>query len=187
VSGPVVGGVFVGGAGTRMGGRAKGLMQTRDGRTLVERARDVLMAAGVTEVVLVGRRPGYEFLALPTLDDSPESTGPLGGLVALLRHASEHGVNAFALACDMPYVPPRLVGRLIRAQGPVVAPRRGELWEPLCALYTPEWVLEEAERRVVGDNHSLQGLLDAVGAVELPLEAGEADGLKDWDSEKDVP
>ena len=54
-------GIFVGGAGERMGGVAKGLMRTPDGTTVVERLRTILSKAGV-DVVLVGEREEYEGL-----------------------------------------------------------------------------------------------------------------------------
>ena len=50
-----IAGVFVGGAGTRMGGVPKGLLRAPDGPAIVERSRSALAAAGVTEVVLVGQ------------------------------------------------------------------------------------------------------------------------------------
>ena len=180
-----VAGIFVGGAGARMGGMAKGLLVSPGGETLIERWRAVLTEAGVGPVLLVGRHPAYAAVAgLEALDDEPPGIGPLGGLVALLRRAGEG--TALALACDMPFVSRELVERLVAAPpAPVVAPRREGRWEPLCARYDAPRVLPLAMRAAAGPRHGLGRVLDAAGAVELPLAPGEAAQLDDWDSPAD--
>lgn len=183
----VVAGIFVGGVGKRMGGRAKGLLRTSTGQTLIDRLRTVLASAAVLDVVLVGKHAAYEGLDLPTIEDRPESIGPLGGLVSLLQYAAEKQARALAVACDMPFVSDALVRRLLsREDAPILAPRRADLWEPLCAVYRPEQVLAQARRRAAGSDRSLQGLLNAAGAVELPLEAHELRALTDWDTPEDA-
>jgi len=181
----VIAGIFVGGAGARMGGRAKGMMHAPSGGTIVERWLDVLRAAGVDRVVLVGRHEAYASLGLETIDDEPAGVGPLGGLSALLRRAGE--AHALAFACDMPFVSPALARRLWSAPGaPIVAPRRDGRWEPFCARYDPARVLPIARERIAAGHRSLQGLLTQAGAVELPLEPGEAEQLRDWDTIDDT-
>jgi molybdopterin-guanine dinucleotide biosynthesis protein A len=59
---PAVAGVFVGGAARRMEGMPKGLLLASDGRTLVEHTSSMLLEAGASEVVLVGRSTAYEHL-----------------------------------------------------------------------------------------------------------------------------
>jgi len=180
----VIAGVFVGGAGTRMGGRAKGLLRAPDGSPIVERWHTILGALGV-EMFLVGTSDAYAHLGLEVVADSPGGIGPLGGLIALLRRAGAK--PALALACDMPFVSPALVQRLMRAEpAPVVAPRRDGRWEPLLARYEPSAVLALALSRVGARDHSLQSLLEAAGAVELPLIGQEADELRDWDAPEDL-
>jgi molybdopterin-guanine dinucleotide biosynthesis protein A len=175
----VLAGVFVGGAGTRLGGLAKGLMRAPGGETIVERWRRLLDGLGVP-MVLVGRHAAYADLGLELVEDEPCGVGPLGGLVGLLRRAGEG--RALALACDMPFVSGALVGRLVASagRGAVVSPRTGG-WEPLFAVYDAPRVLPIAVARAGRGALSLQGLLDEAGAVELPLEAGEVAQLKDWD------
>jgi molybdopterin-guanine dinucleotide biosynthesis protein A len=185
VSTGAIGGIFVGGAGTRMGGRAKGLLATREGATIVDRWRAVLSAVGVGQVVLVGAHGAYAHLGVETICDSPAGIGPLGGLVALLRYAGER--TAIAVACDMPSVSTGLMARLLRApDAPVVAPRRDGRWEPLFARYDAPAVLSLAEAQAATRDHSLQRVLDRAGAVELPISAGEADELHDWDTPEDA-
>jgi molybdopterin-guanine dinucleotide biosynthesis protein A len=168
-----------------MGGRAKGMMQSPDGATIVERWLNVLCAAGVDRVVLVGRHEAYVSLGLETIDDEPAGVGPLGGLAALLRRAGD--ARSLAFACDMPFVSPALAKRLLTATGaPIVAPRRDGRWEPFCARYDSARVLPVARERIAAGHHSLQGLLTQADAVELPLEPGEAKQLRDWDTIEDA-
>jgi molybdopterin-guanine dinucleotide biosynthesis protein A len=179
-------GIFVGGAGQRMGGRAKGLMTAPGGGNLVDRWRSLLGAAGIDRVVLVGRHAAYASVDLETLADDPAGIGPIGGLAALLACAGAG--QALALACDMPFVSRALVERLIAwPDAPVVAPRRGGLWEPLCARYDAARVLPRIRRAVAAGRHSLQPLLHEAGAFELPLDPGEEAQLRDWDSPADLP
>lgn len=180
-----VAGIFVGGAGARMGGRAKGLLRAPDGHTIVERWCAVLEASGIRNVVLVGARAAYASLPLERIDDQPAGIGPLGGLIALLGHAGE--AFAFALACDMPFVSEALVRRLISAgDAAVVAPRRDQRWEPLFARYDSQRVLAVARRRAGEGAHSLQRLLEEVRAAELPMHAYEMSQLRDWDTPEDI-
>ena len=182
---PVVAGIFVGGAAKRMGGRPKGLMQTREGATIVDRWNGIFAKLGA-EVVLVGSNAAYEPVGLPQLGDEPTGIGPLGGLVALLRHAGP--ARVLAVACDMPFVSDSLMRRLLEASpdAPIVAPRRDGHWEPLCGRYDPLAVLPAALAHVIARKHSLQSLLEEVGATELVLAQEELGQLVDWDSPQDV-
>jgi molybdopterin-guanine dinucleotide biosynthesis protein A len=180
-----IAGVFVGGAGNRMGKLPKGLLEAPGGGTLVDRWRAVLHEVGVPRVFLVGRHPAYRAVDLETIDDEPSGVGPIGGLAALLRRAGSSPV--LALACDMPFVSVGIVERLVAAPpSPVVAPRRNGVWEPLCARYDAQRVLPSARRRIAAGRYSLQSLLEEVGAAPLCLEPGDAAQLRDWDAPDDM-
>jgi molybdopterin-guanine dinucleotide biosynthesis protein A len=188
----ILAGIFVGGAGSRMGGVAKGLLKAPDGATVVERWRDTLAGMGL-EVVLVGRADAYAHIGLEVVADRPPGIGPLGGIVGLLERAESAGcVHAIAVACDMPFVSSRLIERLLcaPAEAAIVAPRREGRWEPLCARYDAARVLPAARarsrREASGGGHSLARLLDDAGALSLPLSSGEALELRDWDTPEDV-
>lgn len=181
----VIAGVFVGGIGKRMGRRAKGLMEAPGGGTLVQRWVALLDGLGIDRVVLVGRHEEYEALGIDMIDDEPKGIGPLGGLAALLRQTAVS--RALVFACDMPFVSPSLVSRLLSApDAAIVAPRRNGHWEPLCARYDARRVLPVALRRIAAGQHALQPLLIEVGAVALPIDPHEEDDLRDWDSPEDV-
>lgn len=188
-------GIFVGGASKRMGGRPKGLLTApretaqEAERTLVERlVGQCTLALGDARIVLVGQRPEYAALALPTLPDARPEQGPLGGLVALLEHAEECGLDAvLCLACDLPYVQAPLIARLA-AEAPesaACAPRTDGLWQPLCARYGVQ-ALPEARAALDAGRLSLQKLLTALSAHQLALDEAETQSLRDWDSPEDL-
>ena len=181
----MIAGIFVGGAGRRMGGRAKGMMRGPDGRTLVIRWAQTLFDAGVSDVMLVGSHGAYADVGLDAIDDDPPGVGPVGGLAALLRRAGKG--RALALACDMPFVSRSLIARLVDApDAPVVAPRPEGVWEPLCARYEAPRVLDVVLGRIAAGDYALWRVLDEAGAVELELRAGEEAELRDWDTPEDV-
>ena len=181
---PTVCGIFVGGGSSRMGGAPKGLLVPPDGGTVVGRLIELFRAVEVP-CVLVGRRAEYEHLGVTVLDDDPSGIGPLGGLVALLRHAGD--ARAVSVACDMPLVTRSIVERLLDAPPALaVAPRSDGKWCTMLARYDARPSLAIAERRARGENRSLQGLLDELGAEELALAPGEDAELHDWDSPRDI-
>ena len=182
----MVGGIFVGGDSRRMGYRAKGLLVTSSGETIVERWCRLFRALGVTPV-LVGQRADYaRFSELPSLADDAPACGPLGGLVALLRYAGD--TPSIAVACDMPYVSERLLNALAThpSTARVVAPRTPRGWEPLFARYGGLAALAVAQTRLDARALSLQGLLDDLGAEPWLLSAAESAELRDWDEPSDM-
>jgi len=179
-----VAGIFVGGASSRMGGRPKGLLRTRDGATVVERA--VALAKGVARgVVLVGRAEAYAHLGVESIVDASGGEGPIAGLVALLDRAN--GGDAIVLACDMPYVTSAMITKLASwAPGaPAVAPRDGRAWSALFARYDSRAALSAARTRM-NERAGPSAVLDALDARELPLDDDERRALRDWDAPEDV-
>lgn len=185
-------GIFVGGQSSRMGGVPKGTLRAPDGSaSIVERLVGLARELGAGSVVLVGQRPVYAPLGLPMLADDPPGVGPLGGLLALLRHAERSSYpRALALACDLPYVTPDIVQRLIEhaPHAAAVAPYHGDQWQTMCARYATREVSALAERALERREHSLQTLFAALGAAaeRLPLGDGEEALLRDWDCPEDI-
>lgn len=172
----MIGGIFIGGRGTRMGGVAKGLLEAPEGGSLVQRWATLFRALSI-EPVLVGEHEAYANLELPKIADAVKDIGPLGGLLSLLTRGP-----AIAVACDMPFVSERLLAKLASfpSDRPIVAPKRDGRWEPLFARYDAG-ALATARSNASAGRHSLQALLDAAGAEELPLDPSEAAQLEDWD------
>ncbi len=132
---PLLGGVLVGGASSRMG-RPKHLARV-GGRTLLQRAWHAV-AAHTAEAVLLGRAQGTAHH--PWLPDAAGVSGPLAGVLSALRW---HPFAAWLItACDMP-------GLDAEALAWVLAQRRPGLWavipaqpdgrlEPLAAVWEPQ-------------------------------------------------
>lgn len=183
-------GIFVGGQSRRMGGAPKGLLRAPDSdETLVVRllgiAREALPGA---DVVLVGRADAYAALGLPALADSPAGIGPLGGLAALLTHAAARDASqAFAVACDLPFVGAKLLGRLASEApaAPAAAFRVGGIWQPLFARYEPRATLSATRAALAAGNRSLQSVLSRLDVVELALDETQSRELADWDTPED--
>ena len=152
-------GVFVGGQGRRMGGVAKGLL-VFDGLTLIERVLRACRAAAtpgaLEHVYLVGNAAPYVAMGVPSLDDAPAGMGPIGGLRALLLQARQLGVDALAVAVDLPYLDDRLVRRLCLEQpgAAALAPRQEGRWQPLFARYQPDAALPVLEAAVGGTDRA---------------------------------
>jgi len=177
----VLAGIFVGGASSRMGGRPKGLLTTADGTPLVDRLRAMFDALAIDHV-LVGRRAEYASIPLVALQDAPSGIGPIGGLAALLDHAGER--RALAVACDMPFVTQSDVERLLAEEGAIAAaPRRGDRWEPLFAVYDAPRARPFVTRAITDGRYGLQALLSAMGARVVPIDPAHLD---DWDSPQDL-
>jgi molybdopterin-guanine dinucleotide biosynthesis protein A len=178
-------GIFVGGAASRMGGVAKGLLLARDRpEPLVSRlARIAGEALPGCEIVLVGRSDAYRQLEWRALDDAPGRSGPIAGLVALLETAARGERTAIALACDLPAAPRELIARLATHMpgAAAVAPRLAGRWQPLFARYAPGPCLAAAQ-----STSAPWRVLDAVHAAELPLTDDERALLRDWDTPGDV-
>lgn len=132
---PLLGGVLVGGASTRMG-RPKHLARV-GGRSLLQRVADALSRHG-KGVVLLGEAPRpASHLRLP---DAPGVAGPLAGILAALR--SQPTAAWLIAACDMPALTPQALAWVLSHRRPgvwAVIPRdaQGHL-EPLAALWEPQ-------------------------------------------------
>jgi len=119
-----------------------------DGRTMLARALELARTVS-DNVHIVGSAEKFAAFA-PVVEDVFRGCGPLGGIHAALR-ASPAELNLM-LAVDVPFVPPALLRYLLtRARGSdaiATVPRAGGGWQPLCAVYRPEFgdVAERALR-----------------------------------------
>ncbi len=175
------GAILAGGQSRRYG--APKALATIGGVPIVERVRKAL-AEVCTDVILIANDEAlYAGLGLPTRPDARQGFGVLGGILTALYWAREEGrPGALAVACDMPFLSPDLLRRLLELTdgADVVAPesegRRGV--EPLCAWYgvgcipAIEAEFERGERHIVG-------FFDDVRVRRLPLDEVHAFGDPD--------
>jgi molybdopterin-guanine dinucleotide biosynthesis protein A len=166
--------VLAGGAGTRLGGVNKALLEI-GGRRVVDRLLDALRPLGA-EVVLVNNDGSLAGIpGTRVVPDAEPGAGALMGLYSGLRTISTP--LATATACDMPFVLTALLrGLLALAEGyDAVVPVVGEQPEPLHAVYRTtclpaiEVALAERRKRMIA-------FFDAV-RVRYVAE----DALRGWD------
>lgn len=126
--------LLAGGLSTRMG-EDKAFAPFRDG-TLLEWMRDRLAPLFRHAFVVVRDPSRFHHLGLPVVNDAlPEIGSAVGVYSAALASPTERVV---CVACDMPFVPPRLVRVLAdMSEGfEVFVPRHGSYLQPLCAVYS---------------------------------------------------
>lgn len=113
----MIGVVLAGGASSRFGGQAKGLLPLH-GQPMALRVAGMLALFCERVVIEARADAGYEAIGLPVVHAraSHEGKGPLAGLAAGLGAAEAHESVAFA-PCDMPLATAALYGPLIAAGG----------------------------------------------------------------------
>lgn len=108
----ILGAILAGGRSRRFGtDKALALWQ---GKPLIAHVQAVL-ALYVDEIVICGRPSA----SLRALADCPgPDMGPLGGLNAALGFARDAGFErVLSIGCDMPVVPPDMIGQLLDCKG----------------------------------------------------------------------
>ncbi len=154
-----LGAILAGGQSRRYG--APKALAGVGGQRIVDRVLAALRTVAVDPVLIANDASLFSDLGLPTRPDVRQGLGVLGGILTALHWAHEEGrPGILAVACDMPFLSPALLGRLL-AEAPgndIVAAesggRRGV--EPLCAYYgvgcipAIEAELQRGERHIVG-------------------------------------
>jgi molybdopterin-guanine dinucleotide biosynthesis protein A len=149
--------IIAGGAATRMGGRAKALIEI-DGEPIIDRQLGVLRSL-FTEIVIAANDPApFGHTGLPVVADRYPGRGPLAGLDAAFAACDRDYV--FAVACDMPYLDAGNIDLVVGRRGSeidIVAPFTNGYPEPLCALYARS-CRPLVERLLAGDRNRMSGL-----------------------------
>lgn len=129
--------IIGGGKATRMGGRPKHLLVV-EGRRIVDRQIDVLRLTFGTVFAVANDATLWADTGLRVYPDRfPGGAGPLAGIDAALAALPADATSVVCVACDMPYLDPRIL-ELIRDREPeadVVMPGVGGRPEPLFARY----------------------------------------------------
>jgi molybdopterin-guanine dinucleotide biosynthesis protein A len=109
----IAGTILAGGRSSRMVGRNK-VLAPLAGRPLIRHVIDrVAPQVAALALSVETPRPGLETFGLPQLPDpAPGHRGPLGGLLAALRHFSSGFEWVLVAPCDAPFLPPDLAATL---------------------------------------------------------------------------
>ncbi|MCP4589589.1 MAG: molybdenum cofactor guanylyltransferase [bacterium] len=187
-------GVLAGGASRRFG-RPKAFLELPSGATMLEHVVAVGQAV-TSEVVILGSPPSAKevpdsLATVPVLPDAKTGCGPMGGLAALLDHATPRA--GILLSCDLPALRAPILERLLRTaeanpDADVIAFRSLEapsVHEACCALYHGRLRSAVADALSSGDT-SLQSLLRRSRLFELIPTACEARALLDIDTPGDL-
>ena len=129
-----VGAVLAGGASRRMGA-PKALVELAS-RPLVSRVVSTVGSAGLDPVVVAKPDSPLPRLDCRLLSEPSEPRHPLTGVLAALGASAGRGV--VAIACDMPFVPAKLLNWLAQLEAPVAVCEIGGRLEPLLGRYSPE-------------------------------------------------
>lgn len=180
--------ILAGGKSSRMG-RDKAFLQI-GGRTLLDRQRDTLVAAGAEEILISGRpRVDYSAFNCRVLTDEFPGAGPLAGVHSALKHCRLPLL--LVLAVDLPAMSPEFLGRLLRTASPArgVVPRLDGRIEPLVAVY-PRAALPLVEHLISQRDYAVHSFAAAcvqaglAGYDEIPDEF--ADPFKNLNFPRDV-
>jgi len=152
--------ILAGGKSTRMG-TDKAFLEYQ-GRTLLARALD-LGRSITSEVRIVGSPKKFAAFG-GVVEDVFGDCGPLGGIHAALV-ASGTELNVM-LAVDTPCISPAFLQYLIRQarsapDAAAIVPRAGGGWQPLCAVYRPEFA-NAAEKALRAGRNRIDPLFGVV-------------------------
>jgi molybdenum cofactor guanylyltransferase len=133
----VAGIVLCGGQSSRMG-RPKAWLPFGDELML---PRVVRLLSEAVSPMLVVAAPGQDVPPLPAevqiVRDAEQGRGPLQGLLAGLEALQDRADAAYLSSCDVPFLQPAFVRRLIDLLGDnsICVPHVGEFHHPLAAVY----------------------------------------------------
>ena len=141
--------ILAGGAGRRMGGVVKALIEV-EGVAILDRQLAVLRQL-CTEIAIAGGDPAQlGGRGVPVLADAVPGAGPLAGIAAAL--AASRALHVLCVACDMPYLDPAVLRQLCAAAAPgvdAVVPIVDGRPLPVCTVYARsclELILDRLDR-----------------------------------------
>ena len=182
--------ILAGGAGSRLGGVDKALLEY-EGETLLGRLI-VAFESVACEIVIVGEKRDLDFnSAIPitwTIEE-PVRGGPLAGLAAGVQQLSSAETWFFALACDQPFAARAIIPLLEAAKlaGPevdgILGKDHGGRSQSLTAIYRKASVDRAIQE--IGSPHGLpmRALLKRLNVFEFDLPDGAS---KDVDTTADI-
>lgn len=170
--------VLAGGASSRMGSD-KALLDWYGQPMLIHVAGIVRQATPA--VTLVGSQAKYSGLGFPVVEDKDTGLGPLAGICAAL--AITQADWNLIVACDMPYLNPELLKRLLNQAELSNSDCLMPTGQPLCAVYhkrcfpVMDQALSSGVRKV---RQALEGLRVELFEVEQALYFQNLNSPEDW-------
>ena len=162
-------GILAGGAGTRLGGREKALIEVA-GKPVLGRLLDRLRPR-FPEIVLSTNRPElFDWTGLPCAPDRLTVRSPLAGLHGIL--SALRAPKVFVLGCDMPGASLGLAERLAREDADAALPVSPSGDEPLHAVYSTS-CLPAIEGAAATGRWKMTDFLSDVRAVRVPVNPAE--------------
>ena len=166
--------VLCGGQSLRMG-RPKAWLPFGD-EVLLQRV--VRVVGEVVQPIVVVAAPGQTLPTLPhdveIVRDDVEYRGPLGGLVAGLAALNGRVDAAYLSGCDLPFLSPAFVRRMIAFAPATAVPRVDGYLHPLAAIYsmsvfnTALSLLKVDQRRLIGlFDHVPTRIIEAIELVDV--------------------
>jgi molybdopterin-guanine dinucleotide biosynthesis protein A len=166
MTGDLACGILCGGAGTRLGGREKALIEVA-GRPILARVLDRL-SPRFREIVISTNRPElFEWTGLRRVPDRLDVRSPLAGLHGIL--SAIESPRAFVIGCDMPGASVGLAERLGREPADAVLPVSPSGDEPLHAVYAVACV-PAIERAAAAGRWKMTDFLPDVSALRVPAD-----------------
>ena len=127
-----------------------------------------LLSEHFSKITIVSNHEAHQTFGLDVIPDAFEKIGPLGGIIAGLRHSNSK-LNLF-MACDMPLVTSEVIEALLQQAGTdqcITASYQGSR-ETLCTLY-PTSALPLLESMVKNGQHRLHDVLRTLDAADVDV------------------
>jgi molybdopterin-guanine dinucleotide biosynthesis protein A len=143
-------------------GRAKAVVEL-GGRPLISYPLAAVEAAGLEPVVVCKGESKLPPLDCRVVREPPEPRHPLAGIVAALEASGDAPV--VAVACDMPFLEPALLGALAGLDAPLAVAEAAGRLQPLPGRYPPALTRELSA--ALGRGLSLRDTVTSLGACVL--------------------
>jgi molybdopterin-guanine dinucleotide biosynthesis protein A len=157
--------LLAGGRSTRMG-QDKGLAPL-NGRPLCAYGLDALRAC-FSQVFIITAQQEYAQFGLPLLPDLHPDCGPLGGIYTGLRHSGS--AYSFFLACDMPFVSPAIIHRIMAqaSDADAILPIANARLQPLCGMYHKRCILN-LEKSINAKNYRMMHFIEGMICKKIEI------------------
>lgn len=189
--------ILIGGKSSRMGSN-KALLKLGD-KTFVEIIADELRTSGFENICLIGEtesldltdiasKSGLKLLPDINTDFQNETRASILGLYSALRYSESEW--AFVIACDLPLINSKFIRGLrseITGNADVIIPVHPDgRFQPFCAFYKKESVLEATEDVLKSSNWKMTNLLNKLSAKYIEFSDENAAPLFNVNTPEDL-